>query len=442
MRKRFIFEKKSYEKRIYIIIFTVFICSQVNAQKRVLYYVDYILGTDRMAQALSNAGYSVTQTSNNSTFQTLISTPSNYDLAIYFAQGGGPDNTSVAALSNFVTTYNKEGMYADWSNNNTAGAYVGVQYTGNTNMTNILITDANYAANVSANPVTISNAGWGVFSTGMTVNSGGRSIAKFTSNNETAIASTLNNRMLVFGFLNDALPSSENYESAFDLFCGITKIASSNNPSSIGCRNCAELTVTAGGSGLRYTWSNNDTLATTTVCPTSTTTYKVVMTGAGNCLDSATFTQNVIDARSPYPNTNRVYMCQYQTSRKRWYTISPYTTQITQLLAGGSKCGACNKLPKRNGDISFEGIEEIYSIFPNPAQNQITVESYNLNSEEITIELVDMTGRVVLNVFNGFVMEGEFTQVTADISNLPTGMYFMRYSSQSDLRVDKVQVVR
>ena len=53
-----------------------------------------------------------------------------------------------------------------------------------------------------------------------------------------------------------------------------------------------------------------------------------------------------------------------------------------------------------------------------------------------------MTGRVVLNVFNGFVMEGEFTQVTADISNLPTGMYFMRYSSQSDLRVDKVQVVR
>ena len=97
----------------------------------------------------------------------------------------------------------------------------------------------------------------------------------------------------------------------------------------------------------------------------------------------------------------------------------------------------CNSLSEPGNTFSNQ-----ITIYPNPAQNQITVESYNLNSEEITIELVDMTGRVVLNVFNGFVMEGEFTQVTADISNLPTGMYFMRYSSQSDLRVDKVQVVR
>ena len=62
--------------------------------------------------------------------------------------------------------------------------------------------------------------------------------------------------------------------------------------------------------------------------------------------------------------------------------------------------------------------------------------------EEVTIELADMTGRVVKTIFKGEVLEGEISLITANVTELPTGMYFMRYSSPTDVRINKVQIVR
>jgi len=83
--------------------------------------------------------------------------------------------------------------------------------------------------------------------------------------------------------------------------------------------------------------------------------------------------------------------------------------------------------------------EAVYTVDQNGLRQQIGPMSW---FKWVTIELIDMTGRVVQHIFNGQVLEGEITLITADLTELPVGMYFMRYSSPTDVRINKVQLMR
>lgn len=220
----------------------------------------------------------------------------------------------------------------------------------------------------------------------------------------------------------------------------ISSITSSRNPSVNGYApyQCADLTVTATGAGsLTYDWSNAATGSVINVCPTVGTTYEVMVTDGNGCIETDTFRQKVIEGNSPY--AGRIILC-YSYPRRAPTNIHVYPTQVQQYLNAGATLGACGNIPnKRNFDAFYD---DIYRIYPNPAQNQITVEWFSLFNEIVNIDLVDMTGRVVKNIFNGEVLEGNISLTTTDVSNLPAGMYFMRYSSPTDVRINKVQLMR
>jgi hypothetical protein len=182
------------------------------AQTRVLYFADYSVGTDQMAQALINQGCIVTTVSLNSDFQTEIAIPANFDMAIYFSQNYGSDNTSVTALANFVNM-GKKGMYADYATDPTNGALVGVSFTGGYNETNVTVSDATLAAGLTTNPFTITNTGWGIFSYGLVPLSGSTTAATFGSG-DAAIVRSMSGNMLVFGYLSDVSSTPELYEIA------------------------------------------------------------------------------------------------------------------------------------------------------------------------------------------------------------------------------------
>ncbi len=188
-------------------------------QLRVLYFNDYNLGTDQMAIALANQGCVVYFTDDNSVFLTEIATPSNYDLAIYFAQDNSPDLTSVQALVDFVNL-GKKGMYTDWTENNSLGALVGVNYAVSINQTEIFITDPLLSIGLTANPFTITNpgTGWSVFSFGLTPLAGSTSVGIFTSNSESAIVKSMSGNMIVFGFLADVMAWPDLYENILQDF--------------------------------------------------------------------------------------------------------------------------------------------------------------------------------------------------------------------------------
>lgn len=196
-----------------LLLLALFTISMVNAQTRVLYYTDYVIGTDQMAAALVNAGCAVTTATSDADFQTQIATPANFDMAVYFVQNYGPVAGTANALANFVNL-GKKGMYCDWSMDATTGALFGVGFTGNTNQTSVFVSDPSLASGLTTNPFTISNTGWGVFSVGLVPLTGSTVSATFVGNGEPAIVRSMSGNMYVFGYLGDA-PSDPNlYVSA------------------------------------------------------------------------------------------------------------------------------------------------------------------------------------------------------------------------------------
>jgi hypothetical protein len=598
--------------KLFVLLFLL--TGYAHAQKNVLYFNDGSLGTDQMTVALNNLGYNVTNTTDNTTFQTLISTPGNYDLAIYFSQNYNPDYNSVLALANFVNLPGKKGIYTDWSGATSEANLVGIQWAGSYNRTQVLITNSDFAAGITTNPLTLTNTGWGTFSAGMTVNTGGISLAEFTDNGQTAIAHTMNRKMIVFGFLGDVVPNPEvhhkailtlfslesktacegsntffetdttgsdstywqvnegsgwsagtrggdtlflnNVTTAMDsnlyraliykgatidtvsgglltllspgtitsepfndtlcaggnalfgllatgadsfqwqrnisgtwanlsgenndtliltnvpvsmngytyrcvLFavCGndtsavdtltvranpdITGITSSLNPNVNSIyvpKQCTNLTasVIGGKTPYTYSWTPSGSFNPLNACPTLGAWYKATVTDSFGCQDTMSIKQYVMDATSPYPG--RVTMC--IQSGRRLTTANVQLSLVPFYLSKNFAMGACGATPSKQGGYVFDEMEDLYKVYPNPFAHELNIEFFNLFEEEVSINLTDMTGRVVKEIFKGQMFEGDYTTFTVDASDLPNGMYLVRYSSNSDMRVNKVQLMR
>ena len=89
--------------------------------------------------------------------------------------------------------------------------------------------------------------------------------------------------------------------------------------------------------------------------------------------------------------------------------------------------GACG-FPLSTGN-SIEKEKEIL-IYPNPATDVITIEMGN--TEPATIEILDITGKVVL------IRNNQAQRATIDINNLPNGVYLVRVRSASQMEVQKI----
>jgi hypothetical protein len=89
--------------------------------------------------------------------------------------------------------------------------------------------------------------------------------------------------------------------------------------------------------------------------------------------------------------------------------------------------GACG-FPLSTGNL-IEKPKEIL-IYPNPATDVITIQMSN--TEASTIEIIDVTGKVVL------IRNNQAQRATIDINNLPNGIYLVRVSSGSNMEVQKI----
>jgi hypothetical protein len=89
--------------------------------------------------------------------------------------------------------------------------------------------------------------------------------------------------------------------------------------------------------------------------------------------------------------------------------------------------GACG-FPLSTGS-SIEKPKEIH-IYPNPATDVITIQMNT--TEASTIEIIDVTGKVVL------IRNNQAQRATIDINNLPNGIYLVRVSSGSNMEVQKI----
>lgn len=97
-------------------------------------------------------------------------------------------------------------------------------------------------------------------------------------------------------------------------------------------------------------------------------------------------------------------------------------------------------------DIKFDKFVEIgnvekseFSIFPNPAQDQITVvlSAQSQSSEQVKVTLMDMTGRTVRELFTGNTTQ---TNMTFDLPSLESGMYMVKVNRANQQSVKPVMI--
>jgi hypothetical protein len=166
-----------------------------------VYYKDDVIGTDQFLTALAASGNTYTVATSATNFLTLLQT-NTYDVGAFFVQDQSASSysTAINGLGSFVAGGGKA-IYADWSLDSSLAAQFGVGFTGNTNNTAVTILDPAFGTNQ-----TLTNTGWGTFSTGLTALSGNTVAATF-GNGDGAIVVGNGGRSIVYGFLNDTTSS-------------------------------------------------------------------------------------------------------------------------------------------------------------------------------------------------------------------------------------------
>ena len=66
------------------------------------------------------------------------------------------------------------------------------------------------------------------------------------------------------------------------------------------------------------------------------------------------------------------------------------------------------------------------AIFPNPAQDVVTIDITALESENLTVSLVDITGRTIQTIQNQYSDIIRF-----DVSNMVQGVYFVTFFDEN-----------
>jgi hypothetical protein len=78
--------------------------------------------------------------------------------------------------------------------------------------------------------------------------------------------------------------------------------------------------------------------------------------------------------------------------------------------------------------------------YPNPATSQVSFEFNAKNSKDLTLEVVDLNGRVVMT--ETLNLNSGLNKNTIQTSNLTNGFYFLRLSANDFSREQKIMISR
>ncbi len=91
--------------------------------------------------------------------------------------------------------------------------------------------------------------------------------------------------------------------------------------------------------------------------------------------------------------------------------------------------------------INDFGSEISWNMFPNPTQGTIMINFDLKESENLTVHITDMTGRVIKELFNGISVTGR-QNLSADLNDLSNGMYLARVTTSDNTFNSKFSLVK
>ncbi|RYZ46165.1 MAG: T9SS type A sorting domain-containing protein, partial [Sphingobacteriales bacterium] len=187
----------------------------------------------------------------------------------------------------------------------------------------------------------------------------------------------------------------------------------------------------SGGNGaVSLLWSNNATTASTTVCPTSPTTYTLTATDAAGCQATDEVLVYATDVRCGNGKKNdKVLIC--VNTKNNPHTICVSANAVPAHLAKGDYLGNCvsNARFAQEAELTQAVIE--LNAYPNPFSSSSTI---NLNmsvTSDVQLQLYDVNGKLVQRLFAGLAEAGVNYQFDVEGEDLPAGLYMCRLVSGS-----------
>lgn len=145
---------------------------------------------------------------------------------------------------------------------------------------------------------------------------------------------------------------------------------------------------------------------------------------------------------------NNYYYVWLHISSSDGQTANAYTTIYIDYSQGGARLATSNEVTPPLAPIVWKPLikpDKIDGIklntFPNPATKEVTIE-YTLEADQYgTLEVIDLTGRVVKNLLKGILSKGT-TQQVVSLQNLANGIYLVRLNTANGAFVQKFSVVQ
>ena len=159
----------------------------------------------------------------------------------------------------------------------------------------------------------------------------------------------------------------------------------------------ASLTLSAtasGGTGpYTYSWSNGSTVATSTVTPTVSTTYTVLVKDQNGCPGSASKTVHVMDI-SGGKKGDKINVC-----HKGNNTLTIGTDGVADHLAHGDFLGGCTVVARSaspaNVEIEQAATKLSATVLANPSPNYFTLELSGKSGSNMQVKVYDLQGRMI-----------------------------------------------
>jgi len=91
----------------------------------------------------------------------------------------------------------------------------------------------------------------------------------------------------------------------------------------------------------------------------------------------------------------------------------------------------------QGNDAQYTGLFKFENIYPNPTKGIMKIRFMSPDQRRVTVNLYDVTGRVVKNIFDGKAKNG-LNEIPYSSKNLASGVYFVRLITDDKVKTEKV----
>ncbi|MFK7923630.1 MAG: HYR domain-containing protein, partial [Bacteroidia bacterium] len=195
--------------------------------------------------------------------------------------------------------------------------------------------------------------------------------------------------------------------------------------------------IASGTGPFTYAWSNGATTPSITVSPQTSSIYTLTITDANGCSVNETIEICVIDVRCGNGNNAKVEMC--RKGKTKCVSINAVPTQ----LSNGAQLGACGSLANCGNLSARQNLSQslnTINAFPNPSSELMTIELSLAKSESSRVEVYNMEGKLMRELYRGGLAANEVHRLKLDVSEWSEGIYILRVITPSVIMHEKIFV--